>query len=97
MKTAAISTLKASLSEYLLRVKAGEEVLITERGKAIARIVPLQREEAMIPQHLLTLEKTGLARIGTGKIGGAFWKAVRPADAKGRALNNLLEERRAGR
>jgi hypothetical protein len=31
MKTASVSKLKASLSEYLKRVKAGEEVLVTER------------------------------------------------------------------
>jgi len=34
MKSAAISKLKASLSEYLDRVKAGEEVIVTERGRA---------------------------------------------------------------
>jgi len=40
MKTAAVSKLKAGLSEYLARVKAGEEVIVTERGKPIAKIVP---------------------------------------------------------
>jgi len=33
MKTAAVSELKARLSEYLNQVKAGMEVLITDRGK----------------------------------------------------------------
>ena len=40
MKTAAVSKLKASISEYLLKVKAGEEVIVTDRGKPIAKIVP---------------------------------------------------------
>jgi hypothetical protein len=31
-KTAAVARLKAALSEYLARVKAGEEVIVTERG-----------------------------------------------------------------
>ena len=43
MKSAAVSKLKATLSEHLARVKAGEEVVVTERGKPIARIVPLGR------------------------------------------------------
>jgi prevent-host-death family protein len=43
METAAISKLKASLSEYLSKVKAGEKVLVTERGKPIAKIIPQYR------------------------------------------------------
>ena len=76
MKTAAVSKLKASLSEYLLKVKAGEEVIVTDRGKPIAKIVPLKRSETAIPSHLLTLEKAGLARIGRGKLPEDFWKTV---------------------
>ncbi len=45
MKHAAVAKLKATLSEYLARVKAGEEVIVTERGKPIARIVPLARHD----------------------------------------------------
>jgi prevent-host-death family protein len=68
MKTAAVSELKASLSEYLGQVKAGEEVLITDRGKPIARIVPLGRDDSDRPLHLLELERSGLARIVIGVI-----------------------------
>ena len=39
MPTAAVSDLKARLSEYLKRVKAGPEILITDRGKPVARQV----------------------------------------------------------
>ena len=45
MQTAAVSELKASLSEYLGKVKAGEDIMITERGRPIARIVPLHRDQ----------------------------------------------------
>jgi len=40
MKTATVSKLKASLSEYLREVKASEEVLVTERGRLIAKLTP---------------------------------------------------------
>ena len=97
MKTAAVSKLKSSLSEYLLKVKAGDEVIITDRGKPIAKIVPLERGEIGIPPHLLTLEKAGLVRIGRDNMPAGFWKMPRPKDKKGRALANLLKEREEGR
>ncbi len=34
-KVAKVSELKASLSKYLARVKAGEEVVVTERGSRL--------------------------------------------------------------
>ena len=39
MKIATISRLKASLSEYLAAVRAGEELIVTDRGKPVAKIV----------------------------------------------------------
>ena len=39
--TVGIRELKARLSVYMQQVKAGATVVITERGKPIARIVPL--------------------------------------------------------
>jgi prevent-host-death family protein len=41
MESAGVAQLKARLSEYLSRVKAGEEVLVTDRGRPIARLVPV--------------------------------------------------------
>jgi prevent-host-death family protein len=41
MKTATVSELKARLSEFLVHVRAGSEVLITDRGKPVARLVPI--------------------------------------------------------
>jgi len=37
-----IRELKSRLSEYLRRVKAGEVVIITERGKPVGQIMPIQ-------------------------------------------------------
>ena len=45
MKKASVSQLKTSLSAYLLGVKNGEEVLVTERGRPIARLVPARGAE----------------------------------------------------
>ena len=97
MKTAAVSELKASLSAYLGKVKAGEEVIVTDRGKPVAKLVPIVRDEAGIQPHLLELERAGLVRIGTGKIPAGFWRRKRPGDAGGVALDALVKERGEGR
>ncbi len=96
MKTVAVAKLKASLSKYLARVKGGEEVLITERGKPVAKIVPLRRDPSAFPEHLLEMERAGLIRLGTGKLPEGFWDWPRPEDPKGLALKALLEEREEG-
>ena len=49
MGTVGIAELKATLSERLARVKRGEEVVITERGVPVARLLPL--DEAVTVSH----------------------------------------------
>lgn len=97
MKTAAVSELKAFLSKYLSKVKTGEEVIVTDRGKPIAKIVPINRADMEIPAHLLTLERAGLARIGKSSLSAGFWSLPRPKDKTGAALKALLNERREER
>ncbi len=97
MKSASVSKLKATLSEFLAKVKTGEEVMITERGKAIAKIIPIPHKETAIPPHLQELARAGLVRLGSGKLPRDFWKHPRPKDPKGLALHALLEERAEGR
>lgn len=97
MKNATVSKLKATLSSYLAKVKAGEEVIVTERGKPIAKIVPIAHDAGTIPAHLQELARAGLVRLGTGKLPPAFWKLPRPKDPKGEVLRALLEERAEGR
>jgi prevent-host-death family protein len=97
MKSATVSRLKATLSEYLAQVKAGEEVIITERGKPVAKIVPIAYEEGTVPPHLIELARAGVVRLGSGKLPRDFWKLPRPKDPKGLALQALLEERAEGR
>ncbi len=97
MKSAAVSRLKASLSEYLDRVKAGEDVIVTERGKPIARITSLSADSASMPSHMKELERAGLVRTGSGRLPKGFWKIRRPVDLQGAALKSLSEERESGR
>jgi prevent-host-death family protein len=93
MTRVGVAELKAKLSEYLARVRAGEEVVVTDRGRPIARIAPPRVAE---DEHLLELERAGLVKIGTG-VSDEFLTAPRPGDPDGGVLEALLEERREGR
>jgi prevent-host-death family protein len=96
MAATTVSRLKAALSEYLRRVKAGEEVLVSERGRPIAKLVPVTEGDAL-PDHLAEMAKQGTARLASRSLSRAFWNLPRPRDPKGRVLRALLEEREQGR
>lgn len=60
MNTAGIKEIKNNLSRYLAMVKSGEEILITERGKPIARIVKENEKTNSIRRILNPLIEKGL-------------------------------------
>jgi prevent-host-death family protein len=41
-----IRALRDRLSEFVGRVRAGEELVVTDRGRAVARLVPVDHERA---------------------------------------------------
>lgn len=92
MKRVAVRQLKARLSEYLASVKAGEEVVVTERGKPIGKIVPVSPSDAL-PERLVELEKQGLVRLGSRGLPEDYWELPRVHDEAGLALKALLAER----
>lgn len=97
MTRATVSHLKATLSQHLARVKAGEEVLVTERGKPIARIVPWKRKLSGVDPRLMELTRAGLIHLGTGKLPAHFWRLEQPKDRNGAVWKALLQERNEGR
>lgn len=48
--------LKNKLSEYLRRVKAGQTIIVTERGKAIGQIIPIG---ASLEERMRALQAAG--------------------------------------
>jgi prevent-host-death family protein len=87
-----IAKLKASLSESLARVKAGEEIIITERGKPIARIQRLAGIGTYSP-HMERLIAAGRARPPDVPMDIEWFLAGRPEDPTGAVLAALLAER----
>lgn len=101
MESAGVADLKARLSEYLARVKAGEEVLVTDRGKPIARLVPVGVETIADDEaetaRLRAMEREGLMRLGSGSLPEGFFEKERPEDPEGLVVEAILEEREKGR
>jgi prevent-host-death family protein len=101
MTTAGVAALKASLSEYLKRVKAGEEVVVTERGRPIARLVPVPRVSGPTEAEMEEMVAAGLIRPPERELDAAFeaefWSMPMPDDPDGLVLQALLDERAEGR
>ncbi len=91
-----VTALKASLSRYLRKVKAGEEVIVTERDRPIAKIVPLSGRESF-DERLERLEREGRIRLGTGTLSADFWNLPRVEDPNALLRRALEEEREQGR
>lgn len=70
---------KTHLSSLLDRVEAGEEVVITRHGKAVARLVP----ETVADQNRLDGVVTELKRLRRQTtLGGLSWKDLRDEGRK---------------
>ena len=63
MKTTSISEAKNNLSAYIDRVRRGETVVITDRGKPVARLAPLEAgSKPHADAHLADLVRLGIVR-----------------------------------
>jgi prevent-host-death family protein len=84
-----VRELKATLSACLARVQAGERLTVTDRGRPIATIVPV--DEPPWPGWVRTLVGERRAHWAGGRPKGL----ARPAPARGRsAADMVLEDRR---
>lgn len=94
---AGVAELKARLSRYLERVKGGQEILVTDRGQPIAKLVPIAAE-AVRGSRRERLIREELLLPGRGKVRASLLRPPPGAADRGRAvLEALLEERREGR
>lgn len=92
MKSVNIAELKNRLSAYLNDVRAGEEIIIRDRQKPVARIIPF-RSANDAENELLALAAQGKVKLGSGKIEADFWKLPRPRVAD-KTLQEIMNEER---
>ena len=80
-----VRELRDNLSRYLERVRAGEEVVVTDRGHAIARVLPIGSERALdrlIASGVVTQARNPKRRTGL------------PIKTKGTVSDLVAEQRR---
>ena len=92
MVTAGIKELKNQLSRYIGLVKKADDVLITERGRVIARIVKEDSSSSSLRQALQPLILKGQVLMPTRDIKR---DVPRPIELPGKAVSDIvLEDRR---
>jgi prevent-host-death family protein len=84
-----VRELKNKLSYYLDRVKGGETLAVTDRGRTIAYILPSEKPSEY--EALVRMVRDGLASWQGGKLQGS----AQPVKVKGKPASRIvIEERR---
>ena len=91
MKTISISDLKSGLSGVLRAVRRGRTVLVTDRGRPVARLVPV----TPAPGDVDALVEAGLVRTGPRALPPEFLDRARPEDLEGTLRRAVMDEREA--
>jgi prevent-host-death family protein len=92
MRTVNIADLKNNLSAHLERVRSGEELLVKDRNRPIARFVPLTSGEDLDSEELV-LAAAGLIRLPTKSLLDSVWKMSAPYVSFEDALSAVTSER----
>ncbi|MEK7330682.1 MAG: type II toxin-antitoxin system prevent-host-death family antitoxin [Candidatus Eisenbacteria bacterium] len=83
-RVAQVSELKAGLSGYLAQVKRGEEIIVTERGRTIAKIIPVPLPENDEEARMREAERQGRIIVrGSGRLPDSFFAWERPKVPEG--------------
>lgn len=92
MISAGIKDVKNNLSRLLARVKAGEVILITDRGRPIARIIKENQEDKSMREALVPLVQNGLISLPSRSISKGRISAV---EVPGKSVSEMvIEDRR---
>lgn len=83
-----IRELRNKLSYYVGQVRKGEQITVTDRGRAVAVIVPTEEKEAV--ERLISLVREGFASWEGGKPTGSS----HPVPLRGRPLSDIVLEGR---
>jgi prevent-host-death family protein len=92
MRSVNIADLKNNLSAHLERVRAGEELLVKDRNRPIARLVPLSAGEDLDAEEL-ELAAAGLVRLPASSLPDSFWKMPGPQVSFKDAVSAVTSER----
>jgi prevent-host-death family protein len=89
VRNANIAELRDRLTQYLREVRAGEEIIVRDRHRRIAKIVPLSIDDA----EDAALVAAGLLRKAQRPLSPAFWRTRRGSVTVRKAVAALREDR----
>lgn len=92
MKVVGVRELKNRLSEYLRRVRNGEEILVTDRGEVVAELRQPSPRVALPYPALLDAVEQGRVRLGMANR-PELYRPLAPVMPAGSAAKLLDEER----
>ena len=97
MKAVGLRELKNRLSEYIREVRAGEGLLVTDRGDVVAELTPpgLTAADRSLPSGLVALARKGLLTLGARNDSKLY--ASLPRLLRQRRTAGLLDEERGSR
>ena len=75
MRSTNIADLRNRLTQYLREVRAGEEIIVRDRQRPIAKIVPFTVDDDDTDDAALVA--SGLMRKGSGVLPPSFWRTRR--------------------
>lgn len=96
MKRATITQAKNGLSALIDQVKAGESIVITDRGLPVARLEPATAAAIDDDGRIERLVRAGLATRGTGDFAAFLDRPLVETVDGSSVVDLLLEERRSG-
>jgi prevent-host-death family protein len=85
---------KMHLSKYLKLVQKGTEVIITDRGRPVGRIVPIKTADLPLEDRIKKMENQGMIEKHSRKIRRSIPPPIKLAE--GTAQNFLQEDRDNG-
>ena len=91
MRSTNIADLRNRLTHYLREVRAGEEIVVRDRQRPIAKIVPFTVDDDEAEDAALVAG--GLMRKGSGALPPSFWNARRPRLAQRKAAAAVRADR----
>jgi prevent-host-death family protein len=91
MRSTNIADLRNRLTQYLQEVRAGEEIIVRDRQRPIAKIVPFTVDDDDADDAALVAG--GLMRKGSGTLPASFWRVRRPRVTRDAAVAAVRADR----
>jgi prevent-host-death family protein len=86
-----IADLRNRLTQYLKEVRAGQEIIVRDRNRPIAKIVPLAIDDEGAEDEALVA--AGLMRKAERPLPPSFWKTRRPSVTRRAAAAAVRDDR----